>query len=132
MAENTDIPLTKIEHWFRADETGFAYPSVDDWQKIRDFVNDWSKDYEDIDRCLTEYELKTDAIQSKTLLKYDLKKQCQCETNEVRKGIVLDCFMGSGTTGVVAQSLGRSWIGCELNPEYVEMQRKRTSQQSLF
>ena len=48
------------------------------------------------------------------------------------KGIVLDPFMGSGTTGVVAQSLGRSWIGCELNPEYVEMQRKRTSQQSLF
>ena len=48
------------------------------------------------------------------------------------KGIVLDPFMGSGTTGMVAQSLGRSWIGCELNPEYVEMQRKRTSQQSLF
>ena len=48
------------------------------------------------------------------------------------KGIILDPFMGSGTTGMVAQSLGRSWIGCELNPEYVEMQRKRTSQQSLF
>jgi len=46
------------------------------------------------------------------------------------KGIVLDPFMGSGTTGMVAQSLGRSWIGCELNAEYVEMQRKRTSQQS--
>lgn len=32
--------------------------------------------------------------------------------------IVLDPFMGSGTTAQVAESLGRNWIGCELNPEY--------------
>lgn len=29
--------------------------------------------------------------------------------------LVLDCFMGSGTTGVVAQRLGRRWIGCDIN-----------------
>jgi DNA modification methylase len=46
-------------------------------------------------------------------------------------GIVLDPFMGSGTTAKVAQSLGRRWIGCELNPEYVAMQRKRTAQIGL-
>jgi DNA modification methylase len=60
------------------------------------------------------------------------EKTCKCETTEVEPCVVLDPFMGSGTTGMVAQSLGRSWIGCELNPEYVEMQMKRTSQQSLF
>jgi len=38
---------------------------------------------------------------------------------------VLDPFMGSGTTGLVAQRLGRSFIGIELNPEYAEMARKR-------
>ena len=39
--------------------------------------------------------------------------------------IVLDPFCGSGTTGVVALRHGRSFIGMELNPEYVELARKR-------
>jgi DNA modification methylase len=45
-------------------------------------------------------------------------------------GIVLDPFIGSGTTAVVAQKLGRNFIGIDLNPEYVEMARKRLAQQS--
>ncbi len=39
--------------------------------------------------------------------------------------IILDCFSGSGTTGVVAQSFGRRWIMIEKNPEYNEIARKR-------
>ena len=46
--------------------------------------------------------------------------------------IVLDCFMGSGTTAMVAQDLFRKWIGVELNPEYEKLIRKRTAQQVLF
>ena len=46
--------------------------------------------------------------------------------------VVLDPFMGSGTTGMVAQHLGRRWLGCELNEEYTDMQKERTSQQSLL
>ena len=50
--------------------------------------------------------------------------------------IVLDPFMGSGTTGFVANKLGRHYIGIELNPEYVEMARRRIglekSQLNLF
>jgi len=44
---------------------------------------------------------------------------------------VLDPFFGSGTTGQVAQDLGRNWIGCELNPDYVAMQERRTAQQAM-
>ena len=40
-------------------------------------------------------------------------------------GVVLDPFLGSGTTAVAAERLGRRWIGCELNPEYVEMAERR-------
>lgn len=40
-------------------------------------------------------------------------------------GIVLDPFMGSGTTAVVARKLGRNYIGCELNPEYIKIIEKR-------
>ena len=45
--------------------------------------------------------------------------------------VVLDPFMGSGTTAQVAQDLGRQYIGCELNPEYGKLQKKRTAQTSL-
>ena len=45
--------------------------------------------------------------------------------------VVLDPFMGSGTTAQVAQNLGRQYLGCELNPEYEALQNKRLSQMSL-
>lgn len=45
--------------------------------------------------------------------------------------VVLDPFFGSGTTGQVAQNLGRQWIGCELNEEYAPLQQERTAQGSL-
>lgn len=66
------------------------------------------------------------------LIDKGLQKQCDCETNETKSGIVLDCFMGSGTTAMVAQDLFRKWIGVELNPEYEKLIRKRTAQQVLF
>lgn len=43
-------------------------------------------------------------------------------------GIVLDPFLGTGTTAVAAQHLGRRWVGIELNPEYVELARQRVVQ----
>jgi DNA modification methylase len=46
-------------------------------------------------------------------------------------GIVLDPFMGSGTTAQVAQHLNRQYLGCELNLEYKPLQDKRLRQLSL-
>jgi len=46
-------------------------------------------------------------------------------------GIVLDPFMGSGTTAQVAQHLGRKYLGCELNEDYKPLQQKRLRQMSL-
>lgn len=47
-------------------------------------------------------------------------------------GIVLDPFMGSGTTAQVAQNLGRQYLGCELNEDYKPLQDKRLAQYSLI
>ena len=40
-------------------------------------------------------------------------------------GIVLDPFLGSGTTAAVAKQMGRHYIGIELNPDYCELAKQR-------
>jgi adenine-specific DNA-methyltransferase len=39
--------------------------------------------------------------------------------------LVLDCFVGSGTTAAVAQKLGRRWIGCDINKGAIQTTAKR-------
>jgi adenine-specific DNA-methyltransferase len=39
--------------------------------------------------------------------------------------LILDCFIGSGTTAVVAQKLGRRWIGCDINKGAIQTTAKR-------
>ena len=39
--------------------------------------------------------------------------------------LVLDCFIGSGTTAAVAQKLGRRWIGCDINHGAIQTTAKR-------
>jgi len=39
--------------------------------------------------------------------------------------LVLDCFIGSGTTAAVAQKLGRRWIGCDINKGAVQLTSSR-------
>ena len=43
IAENSDLKRSKIDHWFRRDEVGFAFPSAEDWNRIKWLVNDWSE-----------------------------------------------------------------------------------------
>jgi DNA modification methylase len=57
---------------------------------------------------------------------------CTCNA-ETRPCVVLDPFAGAGTTGLVARRLGRSFIGIELNPQYLEMAQDRiVDDQPLF
>ena len=47
-------------------------------------------------------------------------------------GLVLDPFMGSGTTAVVARCLGRNYIGFEPNEEYVKICNNRLNKSVLL
>jgi hypothetical protein len=49
---------------------------------------------------------------------------CGCD-GPTRPGFVLDPFIGSGTTAVVAERLGRDWLGIELNPDHVDLAWQR-------
>ena len=61
-------------------------------------------------------------VHSKTL---GWQPTCSCGLTETVPCVVLDPFAGSGTTGAVARSMGRSSILIELNPEYVKLIRER-------
>lgn len=47
-------------------------------------------------------------------------------------GVVLDPFMGAGTTAVVAERLGRRFVGCELKSAYAEIARARIDRNRPF
>ena len=46
-------------------------------------------------------------------------------------GIVLDPFVGSGTTAIVAENLGRQWVGIELNPNYKKIAEEKIGKNRL-
>ena len=56
----------------------------------------------------------------------DLIEPCILAGSEVGD-IVLDPFMGSGTTAAVAKALGRDYIGCELHEDYGNLIQKRVN-----
>lgn len=53
------------------------------------------------------------------------RPSCECGRVDTVPCVVLDPFLGSGTTALVALEMARDVIGIELNPEYAEMARKR-------
>ena len=147
VSEVQDIKKTTVEHWFRRDAKGFSYPSIEDWNRIKYLVDDYSEEYNNIDYQLTYVEYETDDI-NKNIHKGRIKravwsintkpfKGCHFApypTELIRtpilsccpnNGVVLDIFMGSGTTGVVAKELGRDYIGIELNEDYIAIAEKR-------
>ena len=52
-----------------------------------------------------------------------LERIIKASSNE--GGLVLDFFIGSGTTAAVAQKFGRRWIGCDINKGAIQLTSKR-------
>ena len=46
--------------------------------------------------------------------------------------LIIDPFLGSGTTAVACKELGRKYIGIEINPKYCEIAERRLAQEYLF
>lgn len=68
--------------------------------------------------------LRTVRRLGRTAVRGALAASCQCRATS-ESGLVLDPFMGAGTTAVAAEKLGRDWLGIELNPDFAKQAVKR-------
>jgi len=66
------------------------------------------------------------AVYPEKLIETPIKAGCP------KNGVVLDPFMGSGTTAIVARKLGCNYIGIELNKKYIKIAEKRLQQKFLI
>ncbi|HSH84449.1 MAG TPA: DNA methyltransferase, partial [Guyparkeria sp.] len=57
---------------------------------------------------------------------------CDCDAGDPVPAVVLDPFLGSGTTAMVAQQLGRRAIGIDLKADYLDMAIRRCGQKTLW
>ena len=141
------IKLSTIEHWFRKDLCGFSYPKLKDWNKVKDFVNDWSNDFEKIDLGLSTIDYEYDDInknsnkgrikrsvwsintkpsKEKHFAVYPtelIKTPILCSTDD--NDLIYDPFMGSGTTALACKELNRNYIGSEISKEYCNVIEQR-------
>lgn len=74
-------------------------------------------------RCRAPY-VHTITREGATALREPERPTCRCNSPP-EPGLVLDPYIGSGTTAVVAQALGRDWLGIELSPAFVDLAEAR-------
>ena len=64
-----------------------------------------------------------------TAVRGALRRQCSCPGIDSEPGVVLDPFLGAGSTALAAERLGRNWVGIELNPAYAALTVERLQQE---
>mgnify|MGYP001317795028 CR=1 FL=1 len=143
IGERLGISGTAVKHWFDY-PTQPRFPTKDNYEKLREII-DIPFSYEELRE---EYEKQRYPFHV-AIVKDDLRansnvwlyppaeklghitpKPVELIENIIRHSsnegaIVLDCFMGSGTTAVAAARLGRNFIGFEREPEYVRLANQR-------
>ncbi len=102
---NRIIEKEKIEDPGRAEDADYVKnkDAVKTWDGHRQLGGNYDK------------QLKSNPAKSK-----GWESNCDCDTEETTKCIVLDPFMGTFTTAVVAERLGRDWYGCDINEQFIE------------
>lgn len=150
LSEDSNLPLTKVEYWFRKDEIGFSYPSVEDWNVSKKFINDLSDEFKNIDLMMCDITLESDDINKNVnkgkncgdvsdfwdiVTKGSSNKHNATYNDALLKkpilsgciegGIVYDPFMGTGSTAEVCIRTKRNYIGSEMSKEYIKIAEER-------
>ena len=146
LSENSGLQLSMVEHWFRYDSAGFSYPSVEDWNLCKDYIDDWGDDFYKYDMMLNDITIESDDI-NKNINKgknpgsvsdfWDITTKGSSDshyasynTDLIKKpilagcpegGIIYDPFMGTGTTAMASLRANRNFIGSEMSTEYIKI-----------
>ncbi len=75
-------------------------------------------------RCREPWRRQTIRSLGGTAVRDALGPSCSCGA-AINRGLVLDPFMGAGSTAIAAESLGRDWLGIELNPDFAALAEQR-------
>ena len=130
-----------VKQWLNGHTAYNRVKKVNDYGMIRD------KNFKDKKSFLNDFQTVTTGYKPRNLVsftphnkqqygkdEYNIKHptvkpiqlmQWLIELTSNERDIVLDCFMGSGTTGIAAKQLGREFIGIELDPDYFEIAKTR-------
>jgi site-specific DNA-methyltransferase (adenine-specific) len=140
----TGNPTGCVSNWL----LGYNCPTPEQYEAIRELLNrfggqylrreyeDLRREYEDLRRpfSVTEDVPYTDVWTFPTVQSYPGKHPCEkpeelvahiINASSKPDAVVCDCFAGSGVVGAVAVALGRRFIGCELDPLWVERAQAR-------
>lgn len=115
------------------------YPTEEMWHKLESLL-DFKMDYSDVRHVFNIEEGITDVwddinfYEERKSRIHPTQKPHRLIERIVRASsnpgmVVLDPFMGSGTTAVVCREMGRIWYGCEKNHSYYEAAARRLGQQ---
>ncbi len=75
-------------------------------------------------RCRSPWRRQTTRQLGHLAVRGELQPSCDCEAAS-EPGLVLDPFIGSGTTAIAAERHGRNWLGMELNPTFALLATSR-------
>lgn len=91
------------------------------------YLGSWTEDTDKSNELRKEIGFQSNTKKASLTAQYNTIgwTECNCDNKEYEPGIVLDPFMGSGTTALVALKLNRRFIGIDINQKYIDMAYKR-------
>lgn len=133
----------RVDHCFRWSSSQWDMPTEETYEELIKNFNiddlDFFKEYETLRQ---EYEKERYVFNNQkihhSVMNYEIAKkqghltpkpvdllEYLIKTSSNENDIVLDCFMGSGSTGVACMNTNRKFIGIEINKKYFDMAKKR-------
>ena len=133
----------RVDHCFRWSSSQWDMPTEETYEELIKVFNidelDFFKEYETIRQ---EYEKERYVFNNQkthhSVMNYEIAKkqghltpkpvdllEYLIKTSSNENDIVLDCFMGSGSTGVACMNTNRKFIGIEINEKYFNIAKKR-------
>lgn len=120
--------LTKDENgwYYTRGRTGTDNPWSKDPRYLKTYVDiEKGKVVHDVWDDITTYRAQGDEYVGYPTQKPEALIRRVLSLATTHDSLVLDCFIGSGTTAAVAQKLGRRWIGCDINKGAIQTTSKR-------